>query len=318
MKSSSELFPVSLYRAEIYDDISEDVYMVKHNRDQDRTVQVAVYHLGLVDKKPTKGPVVLVHGSFSNHGFWLSEAGIGLARFLLEQGFDVWLQEHRGHGLSPRNRDYKNNTVERYVLHDVSAVNEFVAEKTGAKPLWVGHSMGGVMIASAVAAGIFTSANCRGFVLLGSQVLSRHWYSWFPFGTTIMRGWYRLTRDEFDGRKMRIGPENEPVAYINEYLARHSWFGSWQLKSQKKKLLPEWKKGSDIPMLAMIAAADKSEPLRACKKFAALYGGANKEQIVLGKADGFKRNYGHVNMIISKDAAEEVWPRIADWLAKQA
>lgn len=318
MKSSSELFPVSLYRAEVYDDISEDVYMIKHNRDQDRTVQIAVCHLGLVDKEPTKGPVVLVHGSFTNRGFWLSAKGVGLARYLLDQGYDVWVMEHRGHGLSPRNREFSSNSVEHYALYDLPAVNEFVAEKTGVKPTWIGHSLGGVMISSAVAGGLFTAENCAGFITFGTQVISRSWYSWLPFANLLMRGWLRLTREELDGRKLHIGPENEPVALINEYLARHSWFGSWQFKSLKKKLMPEWKKGTDIPLLAVIAVADKSDPARACKKFADLYGGANKEKLLLGKADGFKRNYGHVNMVISKDAAEEVWPRIADWLAKQA
>src|SRR5690554_7862638 len=90
----------------------------------------------------------MVHGSFSNRGFWITRKGIGLARYLLDQGYDVWLMEHRGHGITPRNKDYFNNTVERYVLHDVPAVNEFVQEKSGQKPFWIGHSLGGVMIRS--------------------------------------------------------------------------------------------------------------------------------------------------------------------------
>ena len=90
MKSSSELFPVSLLRADVLGDLTEDVYLVKHNRDPDRSVQIAVSHLGLRSRGGHSGqPLILLHGSFTNRGFWLSDKGEGLARYLLEQGFDV-------------------------------------------------------------------------------------------------------------------------------------------------------------------------------------------------------------------------------------
>ncbi len=317
MKSSSELFPVSLFRAEVLGELSEDVYLVKHNRDPDRSVQIAVSHLALRNRRPDRGPVILLHGSFSNRGFWLSDKGEGLARYLLEQGFDVWVMEQRGHGLSPRNQDYLRNTLERYVLHDVPAVNAFVREKTACKPVWVGHSLGGVIIASAVAAGQLTPAECSGMALLGAQAVRRPWYLWLPLVGPVLRLLVRR-KGELDGRDLGIGPENEPAGLINEYLARHSWFGRWQLKSTRQRLLPAWKQGSELPMLAVIAAADKSDPARSCRRFYELYGGADKEQMLLGTVTGFSRDYGHVDMVVSKEAAQEVWPRIGDWLTRYA
>ena len=316
MKSSSELFPVSLFRAEMLgEELSEDVYLVKHNTDTDRSVQVAVSHLTLRHRSAYRGPVILLHGSFSNRGFWLSDKGEGLARHLLDQGFDVWVMEQRGHGLSPRNQDYLRNTLERYVLHDMPAVNAFVQEKTGHKPAWVGHSLGGVIIASAVAGGQLSAGNCAGIALLGTQALRRPWYLWLPLVGPVLRllVW---NKGELDGRSLNIGPENEPAGLINEYLARHSWFGRWQLKSTRQRLLPAWKQPHALPLLAVIAAADESDPARACRRFADYYGGTDKEQILLGKVAGFSRDYGHVDMVVSKDAAQEVWPRISDWLTR--
>lgn len=315
MKSSSQLFPVSLFRAEALGDLTEDVYLVKHNRDPDRSVQVAVSHIGL-DRRPSAAhPVILLHGSFSNRGFWLSEKGEGLARHLLDQGFDVWAMEMRGHGLSPRNKDYLHNSLERYVLTDIPAVNAFVQEQTGKKPVWIGHSLGGVVIASAVAAGHLRDENCAGMALLGAQAIRRPRYQWIPFAGPVMRAVVR-SKGELDGRQMGIGPENEPMGLVNEYLARHGWFGSWQLKSTQQKLLPAWKSGTGIPLLAIAAAADTSDPAKACLKFAALYGGERKEQILAGVKEGFSRDYGHVDMVVSKDAAAEIWPRISDWLSR--
>lgn len=315
MISSSSLFPVSLMYAENLGDLSEDVYFVKHNRDPDRSVQVGVAHLMLHNKPATLGPVVLIHGSFSNRGFWITRNGIGMARFLLEQGYDVWLMEHRGHGITPRNKDYLNNTVERYVLYDVPAVNEFIQEKTNQNPFWIGHSLGGVTIASAVAADLLTKDNCRGMVLFGTQTISRPRYLWIPFVASLLRlkvNW----QGELDGRKLKIGPENESAGMLKEYISSNSWFGVWQLKSKALKLLPAWRKANEVPLLAIAGRADKSDPAVACIKFANKYGG-NKDILLLGKAEGFARDYGHVDMVVSKSAAKEVWPKVSQWLKEQ-
>lgn len=315
MISSSAHFPVSLMYAEDLGQLSEDIYFVKHNRDPDRSVEVGVAHLMLHDKPATLGPVVLVHGSFSNRGFWITRNGIGMARYLLEQGYDVWLMEHRGHGITPRNKDYINNTVERYVLYDVPAVNEFVQEKTGLNPFWLGHSLGGVMIASAVAANLLNKDNCRGMVLFGTQAISRPKYLWVPLIATIMR--MKVNRKgELDGRQLKIGPENEPAGVIKEYIAQNSWFSSWQLKSKALKLLPAWRKANDLPLLAVAGSIDKSDPAKACLKFAKLYAGST-DYLKLGKAEGFTRDYGHVDMVVSKAAAKEVWPKVSQWLGNQ-
>ena len=96
--------------------------------------------------------VVLVHGSFSNRSFLAFQQRRRLSTPFVGAGFDVWLFEHRSHGDSVRNKDFRNNTVERYVRFDLPAVNDFVHEQSGQFPAWIGHSLGGVMIATAVAA----------------------------------------------------------------------------------------------------------------------------------------------------------------------
>ncbi|MDF1763329.1 MAG: hypothetical protein P1U57_07970, partial [Oleibacter sp.] len=74
MKSSSRLFPVTLLRADMMGPLAEDTYLIRHGRDSDPSVQIAVSRLMLSDEKPdVRGfPIVLVHGSFCNRGFWIS------------------------------------------------------------------------------------------------------------------------------------------------------------------------------------------------------------------------------------------------------
>lgn len=313
MKSSSANFPVSLLKADVIGDLTDDVYLLKHGRDEDPSVQVALSHVGIYGQS-SKGrqPVVLVHGSFTNRGFWLSSQGIGLARHLVEAGFDVWLMEMRGHGLSPRNQAYRDNTLEHYATTDVPAINEFVIEKTGLKPIWLGHSMGGVLISTAISAGSLPEIQVAGIALLGTQVVRRRWYLQIPMVTSLGKLWFSFNA-EMDGRKLKIGPENEPAGIAKEYLRWLGLMGRWRLKQNKTPLLAKWQ-GLDVPVLAMVGKNDQSDPAKYCQRFYDLCGSENKEFKLLAKEQGFSRDFGHVDMVVSKAAAEEVWPQLSNWL----
>jgi pimeloyl-ACP methyl ester carboxylesterase len=70
----------------------------------DDDVEIAVTRLGSEDDGRTGEPVILVHGTFCQRNFWVSDKGFGLGPYLRERGYDVWIPELRGHGLSPRDR----------------------------------------------------------------------------------------------------------------------------------------------------------------------------------------------------------------------
>jgi pimeloyl-ACP methyl ester carboxylesterase len=315
MKSSSEFFPVSLFKADVIGDLTDDVYLIKHGRDADPSVQVALTHIGIYgESSKGKQPIVLVHGSFTNRRFWLSAQGVGLARYLVEAGFDVWLMEMRGHGLSPRNLDYKDNSLEHYAVSDVPAINEFVIEKTGLKPVWLGHSLGGVLISTAIAAGTLPEHQVAAIALLGTQVVRRRWFLQIPLITSMGKWWFTL-KPELDGRKLKIGPENEPAGIAKEYLRWLGLLGRWRFNQNKVSLLTKWQE-MDVPMLAMVGKNDQSDPSEYCERFYDLCGSNNKVFKLLSKDEGFSRDFGHVDMIVSKAAAKEVWPELLSWLVE--
>lgn len=312
MKSSSQYFPVSLFKADIIGDLTDDVYLIKHSLDKDPSVQIALSHIGTYGQSNKgKQPIVLVHGSFTNRGFWLSSQGIGFARYLVEAGFDVWLMEMRGHGLSPRNNQYTDNDLERYASSDVPSVNKFVIEKTGLKPIWLGHSMGGVLISTALAAGMLSDSDVAGIALLGTQVVRRRWFLQIPFVTSLGKVWFSF-KSEMDGRKLKVGPENEPSGIAKEYLRWLGLLGRWRFRNHKTSLMTGWKE-ANVPLFSMVGQADKSDPVKYCRKFHELSGSENKQFKLLAKTEGYCRDFGHVDMIVSKDAAKEVWPEISAW-----
>lgn len=314
MQSSSKLFPVALVSAELRGDLTEDVYLLKPNNSPDTSVELALTRV-CAAQCPAHGriPVILLHGSFSNRRFWYSVGGIGLGAYLARAGFDVWLAEMRGHGLSPRNRNYRQNTIADYARYDLPAIAAFVQEKAGRIPHWIGHSMGGITLVAAVGGKYLDARSAASLMLFGSQVSKTFWPVKFPpvewTGRFLLR-----QRKAISGGRVARGPEDEPVGVGIEVLRWHGLFGRFGDK------LSDWWQGLTavpIPVMAIAGQADRSDPPWACRKLFDQFGAAGKQFIVLGRNEGFSEDYGHLDMLVSKPAALEVWPMVRAWLNQQ-
>lgn len=124
-----------------------------------------------------KHPVVLCHGFSYNGRFFDLNESLSLARYLAMAGFDVWVPDLRGAGLSSKwaltaqggadalldrfaskfmdeaipangftslDPKYSRWTFDDHVDYDVPAILNLVRQHTGSKKVsWVGHSMGG-------------------------------------------------------------------------------------------------------------------------------------------------------------------------------
>lgn len=314
MQSSSELFPVALISAELRGDLSEDVYLLKPNNSPDSSVELALTRLGLAGAEDARGvPVVLLHGSFSNRRFWYSPKGIGLGAYLARAGFDVWIAEMRGHGLSPRNQGYRDNNVAQYVRYDLPAIADFIVEQTGQAAHWVGHSLGGVILAAALGGGYLEQSRARSAALFGSQISRTYW----PLKIPPVEWGARLLLRAFpylSGRRLKRGPEDEPIGLALETLRWLKLFGRFGDGEQ------DWWAGlaqMRVPLLGVAAAADPQDPAWACHKLVEQCGAAPRQFLLLGKDKGFSSDFGHIEMLVSKEAQREVWPLVEQWLQHQ-
>lgn len=69
-----------------------------------------------------------------------------LAYYLWSQGYDVWLVNYRGQGRGEvTSGGATGYAIDELGIYDMPAVISRVNEVTGLKPVWAGHSMGGVM-----------------------------------------------------------------------------------------------------------------------------------------------------------------------------
>ncbi|MFY0640823.1 MAG: alpha/beta hydrolase [Bermanella sp.] len=311
MKSSSALFPVALMRAEaLSSEFIEDTYLLKPNNSPDVSAQIALSRLGYYENQTaSRGmPVILVHGAFSNRGIWLDSHLHGAARILLESGFDPWMLELRGHGDSPENAFYHNNSLEQYAEFDLPAVQAFVKEQTKQKTFWVGHSSGGVCIATALSGKHLSLEDVAGTALFGTQVSKYPAAIYLPFVRTIIKIWLS-TKKRLSNHK--LGPEVEPNGIGFEFIRWSGLFTRW--KSKKGVSFWQGLKDVNVPVIGFGAKKDKGDPAKYCEKLINAFAG-DKSFHLLAKTKGYSKDYGHGDMVKSDSAFKEVWPLLITWL----
>ena len=256
-------------------------------------------------------PVVLMAGTFCQRSFWVSPRGIGLGPYLRDRGFDVWILEPRGHGLSPKDSRYRRWSAEDQLEYDLPAVQGLVDSQTGRSAHWVGHSWGGLAIVASLAAGWLDSALVRAGVVLGANISAGD--IWIR--NDVLRGlvWTLLTVvGGVPARAFRLGPESESRAYVLDFVRWKRPGGRWETLDGRSY----WEGVREIeePLLAIAAAADTSDPEQGCRELYDALGSPDKRYLLLGRETGFSHDYGHVEMIVGRQAPQEVWPEIACWL----
>lgn len=138
MKSSSELFPVTLLTAELKDDWNEDTYLLKPNNSGDTTVEFALTRFSAEHERLGQ-PILWLPPFLHGRTEWLLRSEERL-KALLAQGYDVWFLEWRGHGASVVNDNWAGNSLDVIACCDLPAALDFVLEQAKQHALLVVES----------------------------------------------------------------------------------------------------------------------------------------------------------------------------------
>ena len=314
------------------------------------------WRLALHHRAPARGghgtPLLLCHGMGSNRFNMDGPGRVSLARHLQRAGWDVWVLELRGAGLSHRRFQVPpvpyGWTFEDYAQHDVPAAVSLVRELTGQpRILWVGHSLGGMVAYAALMtpvadafAGVVTLAS-PGMTDVGHEAIDR-WVALrrllrfaprrlrtrcaaqagSPFAGVIARTVPNLVRDwmwhpdnldlEVVRFMMRHGVEDLPRSLLVEF-AR--WYEAKRMSDRYRLFsFGDHLERIRVPMLVIAGGRDRLTPPADLERLVQRLGCTDKTFWVAGHASGLKHEDSHVDLVLGRHAPDEVYPVVTAWL----
>lgn len=247
-------------------------------------------------------PVVMIPGTFDNRRLYLWPGGGGLAKTLADAGFDAWIVERRRTGGVAAAAGVRAGW-EEMVRVDLPTVQGLVAAHNDSPAFWVAHSFGGVALARA-AAETMQQSQIAGLVLFNTAVdvplLAN------PIVAATVRA--RMWGEAFPARRFRFGPEDEPVAALDDAI---SWGATERALGQLSAALSR----VDLPLLAFTAPRDVISPATRCDRLAQPSVSTDRRVQTLARRHGFARNHNHESPLLHPVAPTDVFPFLSAWLA---
>ncbi len=314
-----------------------------HFAENDAGFRLALYRFRPRRPVPGREPLILCHGLASNRHFLDYDDQHSLARYLRDQGFDCWVAELRGRGLSQPRRGGRvpwGWRFDDYIRDDLPALIARVKELTASPQVfWLGHSMGGMVMYAYL--GTREQESIKGFVALGSPGIFHYFY--YPaWGRRLSR----LLLQTFSFTPLRLLARLiAPLAYLlpgeafglqksvvagylvhgvantsnPELLQFLDWIENETFRSADhgKNYCQELKQVT-TPFLAVVGAKDWVATPSMCRAAFDALASPDKQMLLLGKAHGQISEYDHMALVLGARAPQEVFPPVRDWLLRHA
>lgn len=266
-------------------------------------------------------PLFLIHGSIENGKIFYSSSGKGLAPYLAQKGFDVFVVDLRGRGKSTPAIDKTathglTNTIEE----DIPAVARKIKELKGDVPQhWLSHSWGGVSLLAYLAKHN-KEFNVKSMVFFASKrhisIRTLHKYYlinilWDTMGT------FAVWRNGFlPALKIKMGSDNESARCYketNEWVFQKKWI-DWRDKFDYAEALSNQELP---PLLLLTGAGDKvlGHPTD-CRYMLNEIQSNTAEFRIIGKNTGHLHDYDHNTILTHPDAPKDQFIMTKDWILK--
>ena len=289
-------------------------------------------------------PVVLCHGIAANRYNLDLDDEHSLARYLHAQGRDVWLLELRGHGDSvPPAGGIQG--FDPFVRHDVPTGLSAVGRATGAREVdWVGYSMGGLVLYAHLGTSERDDAvpAIRRLVTIGSPVLTRPGHSagiltfvgrflrGLPFaplrGPSRFFAFAGAALQRLAGGVLGVPGSTAPLQVrrsmmnIVQNIAQRlqAQFSDWMARGAFDAAdgsVDYAARMGDIRVPALVVGGrhDRLAPPGTVQAACDLLGSPQKRLLLMGREDGHRCDYGHIDLAFGRHAPQELYPAVADW-----
>jgi predicted alpha/beta hydrolase len=269
------------------------------------------------------GPVIfMLHGSIENGRIFYSNSGKGIAPYLARNGYDVYIADIRGRGQStPKiSRDSLTGQTETIIEEIPAFLNEIEKIRGKAPQHWMGHSWGGVLLASyfsrfekerhQVKSMVFFATK-RAITVFNFDKLIKIDFFWNFFAKilTSIYGYLPATKFGYGSDNETKKSHRQTTEWVNSQPWMDTDDGFEYGKKIKEFPLP--------PLLSITGKADTylGHPVDV-KKFVDEAGNESSKFFVIGKENGNKHDYGHIDLLTHPDALEDHFPMVLDWLKK--
>jgi len=311
--------------------------------------QLAMHRYRPRAEGPGQGAVILCHGLLANRANLDLDDRRSLARHLSRQGFDAWLLELRGAGLSrdPRgDRGLSRIVFDDHIAQDLPAAIDTVCRETGEDEVqWVGHSMGGMVIYAYLSTredprirSVTTIVSPLDFQVVARRTRPllrvRPLLRLGPVGLGwVFRAMLPLLRMAHS-EKVHIGVlrENLTDRELSEILVNVieglaapgvlAQFGEWVegggFHSRDGKLAYGALTHLRCPLLVIASEKDLLTPPASVSPAIDRAPSAEKVYRLFGRVSGDDRDFGHGDIVLSDAARDRVYPVIAEWLVRHA
>ena len=276
-------------------------------------------HLRHIWQRKGGVPIFMLHGLIENGFIFYTEKGKGLACYLAEQGFDVYVADLRGRGKSlPAINSQSTFGQHETITCDIALFLEKIQSINPQKMHLIAHSWGGVLISSFLARypkwlDKVTRKTCFGTKRV---VTAKTMEAYFKLGFMWRYIAPILAKKNgyFDAKKFRFGSDSETKKSLEESI---TWVipGKWHdlndgfdyyTAAQNITWPPTWHL-TGISDYALGHQQDVQLFIDECNN-------RNAKFSVLSKQAGNQVNYDHINILTHPNTVNDHFPKLALWL----
>ncbi|MCF1429187.1 MAG: alpha/beta hydrolase [Shewanella sp.] len=287
-----------------------------------RQGQLHLRQVSPANPNDTYPPVLMLHGAMSNGRVFYSQSGKGLACFLARAGFNVYVLDTAGRGLStPKLGPGFDLGQSEVIVEQLPLVQEYILSRHQQGQVhWCAHSWGGVLMLSCFVRCNELRRSVASILTFGTKraIRTRSLKKWLMVDLVWNRIAPALARRDgyFAADKWRMGMDNESRASLQQSI---EWVrGDWR---DEDDAFDYQAAAADLawPACWFIAGcndtvlgnpADVQRTMAECRMSGAKY-------TLLARAAGYKHDYDHAGMLTHMDAESDHFLEVLDWYLSQ-
>ncbi|GAA4822327.1 alpha/beta fold hydrolase [Algivirga pacifica] len=266
--------------------------------------------------------VLMIHGAIENGSIFYAKKKLkGLAPFLAQEGYDVYVVDLRGRGLStPAVNKTSTNTQYDTIMEEIPAcIQKIRAIRSEHTPIHtVAHSWGGVLLLAYLARHPQETFKSMNFLATKRSIkvknIKKLWevdVFWSAVGEMLTR-----VKGYLPAKEWGFGADNESRAVYRDCRQWVYALNEWKSNQDGFDYLDALAKANNIPPTLYLTGL-KEYYLGHQMDVKRLMKEVNNPQdqfILLSKENGFKKDYDHINICTSKEGPQDHFPLIVEWM----